>query len=59
MFIYAIMNVFNVLLQIIFVHDFLVTDRAARGMVILDMVRKDVTVCEILVAQWTLKVVVV
>ena len=59
MFIYAVMNVFNVLLQIIFVHNFLVTDRAARGMVILDMVRKDVTVFEILVAQWTLKVVVV
>ena len=48
-----------VFLQIIFVHNSLVTDCAGRGMVVLDVVRKDVTVFEILVTHWTLKVAVV
>ena len=40
------MNVSNVILKIIFVHNSLVTDYADRDMVIPDMVWKDFAVCE-------------
>ena len=48
-----------VFLQIIFVHNSLVTNCAGRGMVILDMVQKDFTVVDFLITQWTRRVVVV
>ena len=42
------MNVLNVLLQIIYIHNSLVSNCAGSGMVILDdMIRKDFAFCEV------------
>ena len=42
------MNVLNVLLQIIYIHNSLVSNCAGRGMVILDdMIQKDFVFCEV------------
>ena len=48
---------FSVLLQISFVHNSHITNCAGNDMVILNMVRKDFTFCEILVTERTLWVV--
>ena len=54
------MNVLNVLLQIIYIHNSLVSNCAGRGMVILDdMIQKDFVFCEVYGTDWILRVMVV
>ena len=59
MLIFAALDGFNVLYKITFVHNSLVTDSTGRDMVVLNMLQKDITAFEILVTQWTLRVLFV
>ena len=56
MLIFAALDVFNVLYKITFVHNSLVTDSTY---IVLNMLQKDSTAFEILVTQWTLRVLFV
>ena len=51
MLIFAALDVFNVLYKITFVHN-----STGRDMVVLNMLQNDITAFEILVTQWTLRV---